>query len=120
MVCVETESVCGVALPAPTLMVAVVVRVGGVVVPTVPLPRLIVITLFATGAASAVPVMGVAIEVVMVAAVVPGFVIVTCTCTDCPHPRNGVGLGESEIAGEGVITGGVGRSTVPDVFVRIG
>ena len=53
MVCVGTESVCGVALPAPTMMVAVVVRVGGFVVPTVPLPRLIEITLFATGAASA-------------------------------------------------------------------
>ena len=102
------------------MMVAVVVRVGGFVVPTVPLPRLIANPPFTTGAASAVPVMGVAIEVVMVAAVVPGFVIVTFTRTDPPHPRNGMGLGVSEIAGEGVITGGVGRSTVPDVFVRIG
>ena len=75
----------GAALPAPTLTVAVVDGGGGTVLPTVPVPRLIVITPFETGAVSAVPVMGVEIEVVMVAAVVPGLSTVACTCADCPH-----------------------------------
>ena len=91
--------------------------VGVVSVPTLPIPRLIVITPFETGAVSAVaPVMGVAIEVVIVAAVVTG-IIVTCTCTDCPHPTKGTGLGENEIVGVGAV---IGRSSVPAVFVRIG
>ena len=57
---------------------------------------------------------GVPTDVVMVGAVVPGLVIVTNTCADCPHASD-TEVGESTIVG-----GGVGLSSVPGVTVNIG
>ena len=117
---VEKEIGIGTALPAPTITVAMVYKAGGGVAPTIPLSRVTVITpSIDTVDLSAVPVIGVATAVVIVGAVGPGFMILTRICADCLHSR-GVKLVESEIVGGGVIIGGVGRTTVPGVFDRVG
>ena len=54
------------------------------------------------------------IDVVMVGAVVPGFVIVTNTCADCLH-ASVTAVGDRMISGAG--TGG---SSTPGVTVRMG
>ena len=117
----------GSALPAPTITMAVAFKTGGVNVapfPTIPAPRLTVITPSndAEDVSAVVGVFGVATAVVMVGAVGPGFIILTRICADCPHAReiNGVMSVESEIVGGGVIIGGVGRTTVPGVFDSVG
>ena len=106
-----TEIVCGVALPAPTIM-----DIG--LDPTVPAAREIVIVPLLTVALKAgtpeVVVYEPATVVVMVGAVVPGLVIATKTCADWPQSRFTT-LGETVIAG-----GGVGKSAVPGVLVSVG
>ncbi|MBC7622040.1 MAG: hypothetical protein H7232_01475 [Aeromicrobium sp.] len=106
-----TEIVCGVALPAPTMM-----EIG--LDPTLPAARVIVIVPLLTVALKAgtpeVVVYEPATVVVMVGTVVPGLVTVTNTCVDCPHCRE-TALGETVIDG-----GGVGKSAVPGVLVRVG
>ena len=108
---VFTEIVCGGALPAPTMM-----DIG--LVPTVPAARVIVIVPLLTVALKAgtpeVVVYEPVTVVVMVGAVVPGLVIATKTCADCPQSRFTT-LGETVIDG-----GGVGKSAVPGVLVSVG
>ena len=105
-----TEIICGVALPAPTTM-----AIG---LDTVPAALVIVIVLLLTVALRAGTPEEVVYEptiaVVMVGAVVPGLVIATNTCVDWPHSKL-TALGERVITG-----GGVGKSAVPGVLVRVG
>ena len=106
-----TEIVCGVALPAPTMM-----DIG--LDPTVPAARVTVIVPLLTVALKAgtpeVVVYEPVTVVVMVGAGVPGLVIATKTCADWPHSRF-TRLGETVITG-----GGVGKSAVPGVLVSVG
>jgi len=82
---VTTEIVCGTALPAPTITLAVT---DAAPFPTVPVPRTMVITPLALAVAlKAVPVNEVAIDVVIVGAGVPGLVIVASTWADWPQAR---------------------------------
>ena len=79
---VTTVMVCGTALPAPTITLALT---DAAPLPTVPVPRTMVITPSTLAVAlKAVPVNEVAIDVVMVGAVVPGLVIVASTWADWP------------------------------------
>ena len=83
---VFTAIVCGTALPAPTVTAAET-GVAPAPDPTVPEPRVMVMTFVPETWSAVARSVGVPIDVVIVATAVPGLLMVTNTCADWPQAK---------------------------------